>query len=98
MITGEATAQAKLAVCYQTLGRDAERDRALARARQLRTRITEHQEVFSVDIALAQLSGETGQKAAAVATLRDLIADADKRQWLAWSLESRLALTRLLER
>ncbi|MGA9421540.1 MAG: hypothetical protein WBW61_04205, partial [Rhodanobacteraceae bacterium] len=98
LTTGEAIAQAELALCYDALGRDAERDRAAARATTLRSRITEHQEVFAVDIALDELRGETGHMDEAVAMLHDLAADADQRHWIAWSLEARLAAVRLLDR
>ena len=97
MVTGEADAQSLLALCYARLGRADERDRAAARAKTLRSRITDHQEVFAVDIALAQLRGETDHADIAIAALRDLVADADKRHWLAWSLESRLALVQILD-
>ena len=98
LVTGEALAQSLLAISYAKLGRSNERDRAKARANELRSRVTEQQEVFAVDIALAQLRGESGQPDAAIAALRDLVADADKRDWLAWSLETRLVLVQVLER
>jgi tetratricopeptide (TPR) repeat protein len=97
LVTGEAIAQSQLAICYAKLGRDAERDRAAARAKELRSRVTERQEVFAVDIALAQLGGGMGQQEAAAAVLRELAVDADKRQLHGWALESRLALLQLLE-
>lgn len=98
LTSGEAVAQSLLAISGARVGRDVERDRAAARARELRSRITEHQEVFAVDITLAQLRGASGQADGAIAALRGLVAEADKRNWLAWSLESRLALLQLLER
>jgi hypothetical protein len=96
-VSGEAMAQSQLAICHAALHQDAARDRNASRARELRSRITEHQEVFAVDIALAQLLGDGGNTDAAIAALRDLVADADRRQWMAWSLEGRLALWRLLD-
>lgn len=98
LVSGEAIAQSQLALCHAALHDSVERDRAAARARELRSRITEHQEVFVVDIALAQLLGDTGHADTSISLLRDLVADADRRQWLAWSLEGRLALWRMLER
>ena len=97
MATGEAIAQSLLALCYQKLGDTNARDRAAARTEELRSRITALGEVFEVDIAMAQLLGETGHQDAAVAALHGLIAEADKRQWIGWSLETRLALVQLLE-
>ncbi|MGB8379164.1 MAG: winged helix-turn-helix domain-containing protein, partial [Rhodanobacteraceae bacterium] len=79
LTTAEAIAQSQLAMCYEGLGRGDERDRAAARAKTLRSRITEHQEVFGVDIAMAQLRSERGAPAAAVAALDALAADADQR-------------------
>ncbi len=98
MATGEAIAQSLLALCDRALGDINARDRAAARAKELRSRITARAEVFEVDIATAQLLGETGQHDVAAAALHELITEADKRQWLAWSLESRLALSQLLAR
>ncbi len=97
LVTGEAIAQGQLALAYAGLGREDERDRAAQRAKELRNRITEQQEVFALDIALAQLRGDAGQVEGAVATLRDLGGQADRRDWIAWSLECRLATWQLLE-
>ncbi|MGH7025668.1 MAG: winged helix-turn-helix domain-containing protein [Caulobacteraceae bacterium] len=91
MITGEAVSASLLAICDAALGRTRERDLAAARARNLRSRVTERQEVIQVDIALAQLRGAAGEPAVAIASLRDLAADAARRHWLGWSLEARLA-------
>ncbi len=95
--TGEADAQAMLALCAQASGDMAERDRAAARANALRERITSRQEIFFVDIALAQLASGTPRRTDAIARLRDLAADAERRQWLAWSLEAKLAEWQLLK-
>ena len=53
--TGEADAEAMLALCEQALGNAAGRNQALQRARALRQSITSRQEVYVVDIALARL-------------------------------------------
>jgi DNA-binding winged helix-turn-helix (wHTH) protein/tetratricopeptide (TPR) repeat protein len=98
LVTGEAVAQSQIALCQSDLGHTSERDHAAERTRELRSRITERQEVFAVDIAQADLRGRMGETAAAVSTLRDLAADADQRQWLVWALESRLTAVELLER
>ncbi len=95
-ITGEADAQALLAMCEEAAGDIAARDSAIARARELRGRITSRQEVFMVDIALALLHTGPEQIDSAISTLHDLIDDAEKRHWITWSLESRLALWQLL--
>jgi hypothetical protein len=97
MVTGEAVAQAQLAICETRRGHAGDRDKAATRARELRSRITEHMEVLGVDIALPQLALDTAQREAATATLRELAGDAARRGWLAWSLEARLALLQLLE-
>ena len=90
MLTGEANAQALLALCEQALGNTKERDAASARARLLRRSITAHQEIFAVDILLAQLpplpSGRTP-----VQQLMAIADDAGQRHWLSWSLEAQLA-------
>lgn len=95
--TGEADAQALLALCAQALGDSATRDRASARAAFLRASITSRQEIFGVDIALARLSsGGSRQRADAEARLQALAADAERRHWLSWSLEAGLAQWQLL--
>lgn len=88
--TGAADAEAWLALCADALGDNAARDRAAARAKELRRGITERQEVLAVDFALAVLRARAGD-AGAIADLRALADDADRRHWLGWSLESRLA-------
>jgi eukaryotic-like serine/threonine-protein kinase len=93
--TGEADAQALLALCAQALGDGAERDAAVDRARTLRQAMTSMQEVYVVDIALAQIGARTD--AASVEKLLALAADAERRQFLPWALEARLAAWRLLQ-
>jgi hypothetical protein len=95
--TGEANAQALLAICDQALGIGGERDRARERARDLRRGITARQEVYEVDIALARLSGSSHGDPGAVAALLELAADAERRRFLSWSLEAKLAAWQLLE-
>jgi DNA-binding winged helix-turn-helix (wHTH) protein/tetratricopeptide (TPR) repeat protein len=94
--TGEADAQAMLALCAQALGDAGERDRAADRARTLRQAITSRQEVYVVDIALARLAEQGHQDAAAVDKLLALAADAERRFWIGWSLEAKLAAWELL--
>ena len=94
--TGEAEAQAILALCAQALGNAAERDQAAGQARKLRQAITSRQEVFEVDIALAQLAAETHKETGAVEKLLALAADAERRHWLGWSLEAKLAAWEVL--
>jgi DNA-binding winged helix-turn-helix (wHTH) protein/tetratricopeptide (TPR) repeat protein len=94
--TGEAVAQSQLALCEDALGNAAARDSAAARARQLRDGINERGEMVEVDIALAQLRGEAGERKAAIATLHDLAADARSRDWLTSSVDAQLAEYALL--
>jgi tetratricopeptide (TPR) repeat protein len=94
--TGEAEARAMLALCEQAMGDSAARDVSLARAKQLRTAITSRQEVFVVEIAVAQLTTGAQQRADAVSKLRELAADAERRQFLSWSLEAQLAAWQML--
>jgi tetratricopeptide (TPR) repeat protein len=93
--TGEANAEALLALCAQMLRQPAERDRAAAHARSLRTTISSRQEIYLVDIALARLDGPD-QRSAAVDRLRELAGDAERRRWIGWSLESKLAEWQIL--
>ena len=95
--TGEADAEALLALCAQALRDPAERDRAAARARELRTAITSKQEVYLVDIALARLASGGQQRGEAIAKLRELANDAERRHWISWSFEARLAEWQLLK-
>jgi DNA-binding winged helix-turn-helix (wHTH) protein/tetratricopeptide (TPR) repeat protein len=94
--TGEAGAQALLALCDQVLGDTAGRDQAAARARLLRQSMSTRQEVYVVDIALIRLAGENHTDAAAVTRLLALATDAEQRHWLAWSLEAKLAAWEIL--
>jgi DNA-binding winged helix-turn-helix (wHTH) protein/TolB-like protein len=94
--TGEADAQAMLALCDQALGITAERDRARERARELRRGITARQEVYGVDITLARLANSPRDEPATVATLLELAADAERRHFLSWSLEAKMAAWQLL--
>ena len=94
--TGEADAQARLALCDQALGLAAERDQARERAQGLRRGITSRQEVYFVDIALARLAAARRGDPAAVAALLELAADAERRRFLCWSLEAKLAAWQLL--
>jgi hypothetical protein len=95
MVTGQAVAASLLALCDAALGRTRDRDLEAAKARELRGRITERQEVFQVDIALAQVRGLAGDRPSAIAALRELAADASRRRWLGWSLEAKLAAVQL---
>lgn len=96
LTTGAAVAESLLALCDAALGKTKERDAAWAHARDLRSRVTERQEVVQVDIALAELRGETGQKDEAISQLQTLAADARKREWPGWALEAELAEMRVL--
>jgi hypothetical protein len=91
LASGEAVAQALLATCRAELGDVEAADRAAARAAGLRSRVTVRQEVFMVDIALAQLRAARPLAGGTTVALTDLAADADRRGWIGWSLEARLA-------
>jgi tetratricopeptide (TPR) repeat protein len=93
--SGEANAEALRAMCQQQLGDPAARDAALARAKTLRRTVTSRQEVYFVDIAMAQLAAGTPRDA--IARLTALSADAQRRHWLGWSLEAKLAAWQLAE-
>jgi hypothetical protein len=95
-LTGEANSEALLALCAQAEGDSTERDRASEHARQLRTTITSKQEIYVVDIALAQLATGNRARNDALARLRRLAIDAEQRHWISWSLEAQLAEWRLL--
>ncbi|MBS0378526.1 MAG: winged helix-turn-helix domain-containing protein [Proteobacteria bacterium] len=95
--TGEADADALLALCEQALGHTAERDAALQAARTLRRSITSRQEVYAVDIVVARLGEPEHPDAdAAVERLLTLAQDAEHRHFVAWSLESQLAAWEVL--
>ncbi len=89
--TGEAVAVSLLALCYSALGKTAERDVGMKQATELRRSMNERQEVIQVDIALAELRGETGKGADAISTLESIAADARQRFWPGWALEAELA-------
>jgi DNA-binding winged helix-turn-helix (wHTH) protein/tetratricopeptide (TPR) repeat protein len=93
--TGEADAQALLALCAQALGDTAERDAAVDRARTLRQAMTSRQEVYVVDIALAQIGARPD--AGSVEKLLALATDAERRNFVPWALEARFAAWRLLQ-
>ncbi|MGB9332293.1 MAG: winged helix-turn-helix domain-containing protein [Steroidobacteraceae bacterium] len=95
--TGEADAEAMLALCDQALGNPAERNQALQRARALRQSITSRQEVYVVDIALARLSDPAqSDTTAAAEKLLALASDAEHRQFIGWALEAKLGAWELL--
>ncbi len=96
--TGEADAEASLALCEQALGDAAAREKAAAKTRELLMGITERGETFEARIALAELDGLTGKRDAALASLRELAADAQERQWVEWSLDARLSAVNVLGR
>jgi hypothetical protein len=60
----------------------------------LRQAITSRQEVYVVDIALAQIGARND--AARVERLLTLADDAEQRQFIPWALEARLAAWQLL--
>lgn len=95
--TGEADAEAMLALCEQQLGNRAARDAAAARARALRQSINSRQEVYAADLALARIADGAQARDAAATRLLALAADAEQRHWLSWALEARLAAWQLLQ-
>ena len=97
MRTGEADADAMLALCAQALGDTTARDLALQRARTLRQSMTSRQEIYVVDIAMARLddASHPGLSSAAERLLT-LAADAERRHWMGWALEAKLAAWQLL--
>ena len=94
--TGEADADAMLALTAQALGDTAARDRALQRARTLRQSMTSRQEVYVVDIAMARLDDASHSGPSSPERLLALAADAERRQWMGWALEAKLAAWQLL--
>ena len=94
--TGEADAEAMRALCAQALGDAAAQDQALRRARRLRQSITSRQEVYLVDIVLARLGDAARPDPESADRLLALAADAERRHWLGWSLEAKLAAWELL--
>jgi hypothetical protein len=97
-VTGEGIAEALAAVAYAAQGKSEERDRAIARARELRARITTRQNAFPIDISLTQVAGTDAHAAESVSALLALAADAERRQWLAQSLEAKFAAWQILDR
>ena len=90
--TGEADAQAMLALCEEVLGNPRGREQALSRAQTLRASITSRQEVYIVDIAMARLDAkERPDGTNAVDRLLVLAEDAERRHFIGWSLEAKLA-------
>jgi serine/threonine-protein kinase len=96
LIATEALAQSLLARAMHALGDAQGSEQAAASARTLRSRITARLEAFDVDLALAQLRGELGERESAVAALRSLARDAEQRNWLAKAIEAKLAMLALL--
>ena len=96
--TGEATASALLALCADALHDNATRDHAAARARELRSSVTQRAEAFELDVALAELQAAQGQAAQAKSALRVLADDATKREWPGLAFDARLASLRVLSR
>ncbi len=94
---GEANAQGLLALTAAALEKHDDSERAAARARELRTRINQRQQVFVVDLAVAQLQGRGAARADAIATLRTMATDAEQRQWRSLALEAKLAAWELLQ-
>ena len=97
-VAGQAATEGMLALCAAALGDVAGRTRAMMHADALRKRITQRAEVAPLDVALAQLQGETADRNAAIARLDALATDMDRRNWPGLALEARLASMRLLER
>jgi tetratricopeptide (TPR) repeat protein len=91
VVPSEAEAQGLAALCYAALDRGDERNRAAARARELRSAITIRGSATIVDILLARLAALDGQPAQAVSRLAEVAADAERREWTAIALEARLA-------
>lgn len=94
--TGEAQANAMLALCAQASGDTAVRNQALQRARVLRESMTSRQEVYGVDIVMARLDAASHADGSSAERLLALAADADRRHWTAWALEAKLAAWQLL--
>jgi tetratricopeptide (TPR) repeat protein len=95
--TGEADAEAMLALCAQALGDGPARDQALERARTLRRSMTSRQEVYLVDITLARIGDASHADPKSTERLLALASDAERRHWLGWSLEAKLAAWELLD-
>jgi hypothetical protein len=96
--TGGAVAASLLALCYSALGKTVERDAAMKRASELRSAMTERQEVMQVDITLEELRGETGQDREAISQLESIATDARRRHWPGWALEAELSELHILQK
>jgi tetratricopeptide (TPR) repeat protein len=94
----EAEAQALLALCLLALDRPQQAEQAAARARDLRSAITIRMQAAVIDRLLAVFAGESGHATQAATRLLELAADADRREWVAVSLEARLAALQLMVR
>ncbi|MEO6927073.1 MAG: winged helix-turn-helix domain-containing protein, partial [Rhodanobacter sp.] len=92
---GQAVSQGLLALSYDALGDTAERDRAVAQARELRGRINSRAEILPLDIALAQLEGSAGDRSAAITALDAIAKDSNDRHWVGMALEANLTALRL---
>jgi serine/threonine-protein kinase len=93
----EALAQSMLARTLLALRDAPGSERAATRARALRSRMTGRLEVFGVDLLLEQLRGDLGERAPALAALRELARDAEQRHWMTNALEARLAMLPMLD-
>ncbi len=61
--------------------------------------VNEHLEVLPLEIALAEVQGESpDERDAAITNLNAVANDADKRGWVAMAFEARLTALRLQER
>lgn len=95
---GIADTSALLALCADALGDKAGRDGLTARAQDLRVGINQRQEVFVLDVSLAELRAYDGDYDTGLARLRALTDDAAKRAWRGPAFEARLAVWRVLGR
>ena len=93
----EANAQALLARCLLAQGQRVDAQRAIARARELRSRITARGVVFAADLALALIGELTGVKSRTADALSALADDAEKRFWIGPALEARFAALSAME-
>jgi tetratricopeptide (TPR) repeat protein len=92
----ETGAQALLALCYAALDMPAERDAAAKRARELRSRVTFHQDLFAADVALVYL--DNAGAADVASRLLALAAEAQKKLWVPEAFEARLAALQTLRK
>ncbi|MBS0212674.1 MAG: tetratricopeptide repeat protein [Proteobacteria bacterium] len=95
---GIANTSALLALCAVELGDKAGRDQMYAHGMDLRAKVTMQQEVFVMDMALAELRADMGKFDQALPALRQLADDATKRRWVGFAFEARLAMQRVLDR